>query len=159
MALQRQLRVLERQRDSAAEAPLRVAFATSDLKHVDQHFGSAERFALYDVTPEQVTLIKVAEFGDLAQDGNENKLLEKFGLLEGCAAVYSQAVGPSAVRQLLSLEVQPLKVGEGSAIAGLIEAMQREWRDGPGGWLSRALGRRERDPLRFDAMDAEGWED
>ena len=82
MAMQRQLKVLAD--DDGDAVALQVAFATSDLKHVDQHFGSAERFAIYRVEPDRITLSRVAEFGALEKDGNENKLLEKFMLLEGC---------------------------------------------------------------------------
>ncbi len=158
MAMQRQLKVLDGE-ESGTQPSLLVAFATSDLKQVDQHFGSAERFAIYRVEAERVTLSQVAEFGSLAQDGNENKLLEKFVLLDGCAAVYTQAVGPSAVRQLLGLGIQPMKVPEHSNISALLSALQRELQNGAHGWIGRALERQRRDQRRFDAMEVEGWED
>lgn len=159
MAMQRQLRVLENEVTGEHAVALQVAFATSDLKHVDQHFGSAERFAIYRVETERVTLSQVAEFGALEQDGNENKLLEKFVLLDGCAAVYSQAIGPSAVRQLMGLGIQPMRVPEGSVISALLAVLQQELTVGAPGWISRALERQRRDQRRFDAMEAEGWED
>lgn len=158
MAMQRKLRVLENEGDTGRRA-LQVAFATSDLKHVDQHFGSAERFAIYRVEADRVTLSQVAEFGSQLQDGNENKLLEKFVLLDGCAAVYSQAIGPSAVRQLLGLGIQPMRVAEGSSISALLSVLQQEIASAAPGWVSRALERQKRDRRRFDAMAAEGWED
>lgn len=159
MAMQRQLRVLENEAGADDAMALQVAFATSDLKHVDQHFGSAERFAIYRVEAERVTLSRVAEFGALEQDGNENKLLEKFVLLDGCAAVYSQAIGPSAVRQLLGLGIQPMRVPEGSVITALLSILQQELAVGAPGWISRALERQRRDRRRFDAMETDGWED
>jgi nitrogen fixation protein NifX len=159
MAMQRQLRVLENAADADPAVALQVAFATSDLKHVDQHFGSAERFAIYRVEAERVTLSRVAEFGALEMDGNENKLLEKFVLLDGCAAVYSQAIGPSAVRQLLGLGIQPMRVPEGSAVSALLAVLQQELAAGAPGWISRALERQRRDRKRFETMAAEGWED
>ena len=158
MSMQRQLRVLAGV-DVGAEPGLLIAFATSDLKHVDQHFGSAERFAIYRVEAERVTLSQVAEFGRLDHDGNENHLLEKFVLLDGCSAVYCQAVGPSAVRQLLGLGVQPMKVPEMSSISALLGGLQHELRQGAHGWIGRALARQRRDKKRFDAMESEGWED
>ena len=162
MALQRQLRLLDAKGTAAVASltakPLRIAFATSDLKHVNQHFGSAERFVIYAVEPDRLTLLEVAEFGRLREDGNENKLLEKFVVLDGCAAVYCQAVGGSAVRQLLQLGVQPLKVPEGMGISVLLRQLQDELRSGPAGWLARAWANtQEKDAARFDAMEAEGW--
>ena len=163
MALQRQLKLmkvdaLEKPADPAVR--LRVAFASSDLKKIDQHFGSAERFVLYDVIPEEHALHEVYEFGSLDQDGNETKLLEKFVALEGCVAVYCLAVGPSAVRQLMSLNIQPLKVPFGTAISSLLSDLHKELQQGPEGWLARALAAKEvKDESRFDEMEEEGWDE
>lgn len=158
MAIERQLRVHEP--EDEAPPVLKVAFATSDLVRVDQHFGAASRFAIHSIGPGESRLLEVAEFGELARDGHEGKLLEKFVVLEGCAAVYCQAVGSSAVRQLLGLGVQPLKVPSGSGIAMLINQVQAEMNSGVGGWVARALSQAKRDdPGRFDAMLDEGWDD
>jgi nitrogen fixation protein NifX len=159
MAVQRQLRVLDSSAmEGVSTACMKVAFATADLKSVNQHFGAAERFAIYAVKPDEATLLEVAEFGDLAQDGNENKLVEKFVVLDGCAAVYCQAVGGSAVRQLLGLGVQPLKVAHGTPINQLVEELQAQLKQGPGGWVARAIKQIEKQtPDRFDAMEEEGW--
>jgi nitrogen fixation protein NifX len=163
MSLLRQLKLL---RFDALEKPdmpstrIRVAFATSDLKKVDQHFGSAERFALYDVIPAEHSLHEVFEFGALDEDGNERKLLEKFVALDGCVAVYCLAVGPSAVRQLMGVGIQPIKVAFGTTITSLLQELHRELQQGPQGWLARALAAREqKSSARFDAMDEEGWEE
>ncbi len=162
MAVQRQLRVLATEVEPGRS--IRVAFSSSDLKRVDQHFGSAERFAIYRIGSDSQELEQVAEFGELAEDGNENKLLEKFSLLEGCVAVYSQAVGPSAVRQLLALGIQPMKVSPGTPLSGLLEQLQLELREAEAGlgsgWLARALAADEKkSPERFDAMEDEGWDE
>lgn len=159
MAMQRQLRVLALDRPKADSPVLKVAFATSDLKRVDQHFGSAERFAVYQVEPKHATLLSVTEFGSLNQDGNEGKLLEKFVILDGCQAVYCLAVGPSAVRQLLALGVQPLKVPTGTTINHTLDDLQAQLRDGPTGWLARALQQKAKRPDRFDSLAEGGWDD
>lgn len=164
MAMQRQLRLLATDKAPAgvAQEPtsLKVAFATTNLKTVDQHFGSAERFAVYLIEPGASTLHSVAEFGQLQQDGNENKLVEKFALLDGCAAVFCHAIGASAIRQLLALGIQPLKVPEGASIAQLVENLKKELAEGPAGWIARAIEmNRPKDPSRFDEMELEGWEE
>lgn len=140
------------------EALLKVAFATTDLRRVDQHFGSARAFAVYGVGPEQSTLAEMLQFGGQLQDGNEDKLQAKLEALHGCAAVYCQAVGSSAIRQLLSLGVQPVRVSEGAPVSDLLESLRDELRQGPSAWLAKAIARQT--PVsqeRFDAMEAEGW--
>lgn len=163
MTLQRQLKLMRVDALDKPEEPatrIRVAFASSDLKKVDQHFGSAERFVLYDLISDEHTLHEVFEFGTLDQDGNERKLLEKFVALEGCIAVYCLAVGPSAVRQLMNLNIQPVKVAFGTSISSLLQGLHKELQSGAEGWLARALAaREEKDASRFDEMEDEGWDE
>jgi len=161
MGLQRHLRILPGRTEAPAMLPtLKVAFATSDRKHVDQHFGSASAFVIYAVTPEQAVLLEVAQFENLLQDSHEDKLAAKLALLEGCAAVYCQAVGGSAIRQLLQRSIQPLRVEEGAVIDHLLGELQQEWRTGGSGWLAKAAQGRPADGLyRFAAMEAEGWQE
>ena len=111
MPLERRMRIADGvTEDAAVTSALKVAFATTDMKHVNQHFGSAQSFALYAVDLENANLLEVAQFGKLEQDGNEDKLVAKIDLLKGCAAVYCQAIGSSAVKQLMANGIQPNKI-------------------------------------------------
>ena len=142
------------------ETAIKVAFATSDMLHVNQHFGSAKSFAVYAVDPENSEMLEVAQFGELAQDGNEDKLSVKLQLIEGCAAVYCQAVGASAVKQIVNHGIQPIKVHEGSTIKDLIKDLQNEMISGPSSWLVKAINQHKSpNPQRFDEMDTEGWQE
>lgn len=142
------------------ETSLKIAFATSDMKHVNQHFGSAKSFAIYAVNPEQSQFLEAAEFGKQVQDGNEDKLAIKFDLLKDCVAVYCQAVGASAVKQLVALGIQPVKVQENSPIQQLVDDLQNELRSGPSSWLARAIKQQGGgDSKRFDDMADEDWQE
>jgi len=160
MTLQKHLRILAGGTEKVDPAvALRVAFATTDRKHVDQHFGSAQGFAIYTVNLEQTTLAEFAQFGDLEQDGHEDKLSAKLALIRDCVAVYCQAVGGSAIRQLLADGIQPVRVEEGTPIEHLLQDLQKEWRTAPSGWLARAIARHEKPTDRFALMEAEGWQE
>jgi nitrogen fixation protein NifX len=135
---------------------LRVAFATDDRVRVNQHFGASEGFAIYAMDGERARLVEVAEFSRDAMDGNEDKLPAKIAALTGCAAVYCLAVGGSAVRQLLAVGVQPLRLEEDAPIERLLAELQRAVRDGGTPWIEKALGR-SKDAARFDRMAAEDW--
>lgn len=142
------------------ETAIKVAFATTDMVHVNQHFGSAKSFAVYAVNPEHVELLEAAQFGDLAQDGNEDKLSVKIQLLDGCAAVYCQAIGASAIKQIVAQGIQPIKVHEGSSIKELLSDLQSEMKSGQSSWLAKAIRQIQApDPKRFDAMAEEGWDE
>ena len=103
-------------------------------------------------------LVEVVQFGQGAMDGNEDKLAAKISALEGCIAVYCQAVGASAVNQLRAKGIQAVKVSSGSEIRELIEALQEELRAGPSAWLARAIElQKSRNSQRFEDMEQEGW--
>lgn len=140
---------------------IKAAFATSDRHKVDQHFGAASAILIYAVTSEQATVAEFAQFGDLDRDGHEDKLAAKLALLQGCAVIYCQAVGGSAIQQLLALGVQPIRVDAGTAIAPLLADLRAALRGGEApAWLDRAIARQrpaESADARFAAMEAEGW--
>ncbi len=142
------------------ETALKIAFASTDMETVDQHFGSAKSFAIYAVDMEDSQLLEVAQFGELSQDGNEDKLSVKIELLDGCAAVYCQAVGGSAINQLIAKGIQPVKVHEGGKIKDLIVDLQNEIKAGPSNWLAKAISQHKSpDPDRFKKMEDEGWDE
>jgi len=161
MPLQRRLKLVAcATEDEWMDTAIKVAFASTDLKHVNQHFGASQSFALYAVDPERAQLIEVVQFGQLAMDGNEDKLAAKIKALEGCVAVYAQAVGASAAGQLKTMGIQPVKVTPDAEVQELIESLQEQLRLGPAAWLAQAIERQKpADPNRFSAMEAEGWEE
>jgi nitrogen fixation protein NifX len=142
------------------ETALKIAFATTDMETVNQHFGSTKSFAIYAVNMDDAQLLEAAQFGELQQDGNEDKLSVKIELLNGCAAVYCQAVGGSAINQLIAKNIQPVKVHEGGKIKDLIVDLQNEMKAGPSSWLAKAINQHKSpDPERFNLMEDEGWDE
>jgi nitrogen fixation protein NifX len=161
MSLTRRLNIVpDTEEEKFMQTALKIAFATTDMETVNQHFGSAKSFAVYAVDMEEAHLLEAAEFGILNQDGNEDKLSVKLDLLDGCVAVYCQAVGGSAINQLIARGIQPVKVHEGGKIKNLIVDLQNEMRAGPSSWLAKAINQNKGpDPERFNKMADEGWDE
>jgi len=144
----------------APEAVLRIAFASTDRIRVNQHFGAAEGFAIYEVTPDKATLVGVGEFPEEAMDGNEDKLAAKVDFLAGCAAVYVMAIGASAIKKLMAAGIQPIRVGEVDAIDELLLELSGAMRNGGVAWVDRAIAAQTKAAAtdRFAAMEDEGWQ-
>lgn len=160
MSFQRQLRIVTDDPSTEADARegVKVAFASADRKHVDQHFGAAQGFVVYRVDAAGSELLEVAQFGRLDMDGNEDKLAAKIDALGDCVAVYCQAIGASAIGQLKPRGIQPIKVAANTPIDGLLAELRRELAEGPSAWLARAMEKRAPQRAdRFDLMEAEGW--
>jgi nitrogen fixation protein NifX len=133
----RHLRLVENTEEHAMK--VKIAFATSDRRAVNQHFGAAESFAVYEVGESETRLIEVAEFIETAMDGHEGKLAAKVELLGDCAAVYCNAVGASAIQQLLAASIQPMRVDEGTLIDELLCGLQKNLVGDPPVWLAKHL--------------------
>ena len=164
MALLRHLRILAGGiRERCMTPTIKAAFATSNRHHVNQHFGAASGLLIYAVTPEHATMVEFAQFGQLDQDRHEDKLAAKLALLRGCAVVYCEAVGGSAIQQLLTAGVQPLRVESGTSISFLLTELQAALRSDAPAWLHRSIARQRQtgDPAgaRFAVMEAEGWQE
>ena len=138
---------------------VKIAFASADRKTVDQHFGAAEAFVIYELSEEDARLVEAVEFhdSDTAMDGHEGKLASKISLLDGCAAVYCNAVGASAIKQLVAAGIQPMKVPEGMLVDELLCGLNQAMLTEPPAWMVKYL--KPRDASRFDAIDEEGWEE
>lgn len=140
----RQFTVIHHSEEPVAPGLL-IAFATDDNHTVNQHFGSAKAFAIYEVSLQHYRMKTIAEFDDPVDLDNEDKLIHKLDLLEDCVAVYCRACGSSAVRQLLERNIQPLKLVEDAPIKSLLSAFQKELNEGPSNWLAKALLRQKMD--------------
>lgn len=161
MVTQRRLRVLQSPTEERwMQTAIKVGFATADMKRVDQHFGVAESFAIFSVDSERSVLLEVVQFGSAAMDGHEDKLGPKIAALTGCVAVYMRAAGASAIGQLRSHGIRPIKVSADVPVTELLRGLQLELRNGPSVWLKRAIeAQKPAYPDRFAHMDAEGWEE
>ena len=100
--------------------PLRVAVASSDGLHVDQHLGRAERLCIFAAVPgapllEQRRMAAVPD----SPGHDARRLAGILALLDGCAAVLALQVGP-AFRQELERRGIRVLTGEGP-IAPLLE--------------------------------------
>ena len=69
----RTLRLVDEAAPEGGERPLRIAIATNDLEHLNAHFGSARKFAIYDVTTTNARFVGAAGFDDVtAQAGRHD---------------------------------------------------------------------------------------
>ena len=141
---------------------LKVAFASQDGEMVDQHFGSAQGFFVYDIDGDSAELIAQKLFGKELKDGNEDKLKPKLKWLLGCDLVYCGSVGGSATKQLVTIGVTPIVVKEGPDVEELIEELQSELNGEPSLMLKRVLMKKapkEESSFADDLDDDEEWGD
>ena len=69
----RHLSVIEEAPVIEAGPSLRIAIATQDLRALNAHFGSAKRFAIYDVTPDSSRFLSAVSFDDVTEESGQHK--------------------------------------------------------------------------------------
>ena len=138
---------------SEEEWSMKVAFASSDCRHVGHHFGATPRLVVYGVKKDEVTLLRVVEFN--VQPGHlEDKLACRMEALEDCMTVYCVAIGETVFRQLLQIGVRAVRVPEDTAIADLLLQTQLYWQDN-----ERRATRRQRSSSSIQQLLLEGsWQ-
>lgn len=140
---------------SPPEGAIRVAFATTDGKKVDDHFGWAKSFTLYDVTPNGFGKAGKIVFdgAELSEKGNDDKLTDKIEALAGCHLVYSAAVGGPAAARLTRAKIQPMIVKEEDDVEALLSQLTGVLNGPMPPWLRKIT--KTDDPGRFDQWDEE----
>jgi len=118
---------------------------------VDAHFGWAKNLAIYEVSPEGHHFVEAVQFdGDLAEDGNEDKLAPKLAAIKDCAILYVAAIGGSGAARVVASNIHPVKVREPEAIGEILDKIQEVLRGNPPPWLRKALMKDRERTFDFD---------
>lgn len=119
---------------------MKVAFATQDNIHVDSHFGWAKKIDIYDVSSEGYDFLRTIDFGDdLAEDGNEDKLIPKIKAVADCTIVYVSAIGSGAASRLLKNKITPLKPANQEKEIVAVLSQLTETLKAPPPWLRKVI--------------------
>jgi nitrogen fixation protein NifB len=91
---------------------MRIAVASNDGVHIDRHFGQADSFLIYDVSPKQAVLnehryVKSGCKGENSCEGGSKSLTKTTEMLSDCAAVLCAGIGYEPWRMLQKLGVAP----------------------------------------------------
>ncbi|RUW34624.1 MULTISPECIES: nitrogen fixation protein NifX [unclassified Mesorhizobium] len=124
---------------------LRVAIATQDMKGLNAHFGSAKRFAVYDVTPEVWTFVEAVAFGDVSDESGkhrtegDDRITPKVEALKGCQLLFCLAIGGPSAAKVVSAKIHPIKVPQPQSIEDVLSRTQTMLRTAPPPWLRKVL--------------------
>lgn len=122
---------------------MKVAFASSDKIHVNEHFGRAEQFYIWEIGPE------VAGFTGMVQvrtegDDEADRIEARCAGLADCALVYVAEIGGPAAARLVAKKIHPIKSKEREPITVVVEKLQEVLRGSPPPWLRKAMLKNER---------------
>jgi nitrogen fixation protein NifX len=117
---------------------MRVAFTSSDGRIVDQHFGQATAYRIWEIGPEHA--IAVGDVTPLVPDGDEeDRTAARASAVAGCAIVCTQQIGGPAAAKLVARRIHPMKTGGEVPIQEVIARLQEVLRGKPPPWLQKAM--------------------
>jgi len=124
---------------------MKVAFASTDKIHIDEHFGQAEVFYLWEIGPEAAAFCGVVQVKADSEAGHsDDKIEARSSALSDCALVYVAEIGGPAAARLVAKKIHPIKSKEQEPITAVIEKLQEVLRNNPPPWLRKAMLKGER---------------
>lgn len=126
---------------------IRVAVAANRGENLDGHFGSCDRFLIYQVGQQAIKLVDVRSTAEA--DAAEDKNAARSALIGDCQIVYVQSIGGPAAAKVVRAGVHPVKKpGGGPAREALGELQGRLASPPP--WLAQIMGVPSASLARFE---------
>jgi nitrogen fixation protein NifX len=117
---------------------MKVAFASTDKIHVDEHFGKAKEFYLWDIGPDNAEFAGVLQVDEGTGD-SDDRIEARSAALADCALVYVGEIGGPAAARLVAKKIHPLKSKEAEPITVVVEKLQQVLQGNPPPWLRKAM--------------------
>jgi len=129
---------------------MKVAFASSRGTTVDEHFGRAGAFAIYDIRPEGATFLELRRVADSDLDTDvvvtrgmgdlhDAAVAAKIDKLADAKIVYFTEIGGPSAAKLVRRGVMPLKAEPSTSIESLVDQLVETMRTRPAPWMRKAL--------------------
>jgi nitrogen fixation protein NifX len=130
---------------------MKVAFATSNGQQVDEHFGRAGMFAIYEFTDREFHFVEMRQFangmgmavvdtkdmGALHDDAIQNKV----DRLSDCKLIYLTEIGGPSAARLVKKGIMPMKVKEIVFIESALNQLMGTIKKSPPPWLRKAMNK------------------
>lgn len=138
---------IEPYEDGDLPGSIRAAVASDSGEELNAHFGSARRYLIYQLTPQECRLIDVrpADGADEAEDSSAFRAR----LIDDCHVLFVQSIGGPAAAKVISTGVYPLKYVEGGPARPHLEALCKKMGSAPPPWLAKAMNVPLEDRIRY----------
>jgi nitrogen fixation protein NifX len=117
---------------------MKVAFTSKTGEMIDQHFGMAESFTIWEMGPYDAYPVEPIHV-EKHEGDEEDKISSRVALLKDCAIVYTMQIGGPAAAKLVSHKIQPMKTTTEVPIAEIVAKLQGVLQGNPPPWLKKAM--------------------
>ena len=134
--------------DGDMPGSLRVAIASNHNELLDGHFGSCERFLIYQVSPSEIRLVGVRS--TLSTADAEDKNAARAELINDCQILGVQSIGGPAAAKVVRAGVHPVKRPIGGEARDMLAELQGRLL-APPSWLAQIMGVPAHSLAKFEA--------
>lgn len=128
---------------------IRVACASNNHEILDGHFGSCQRFLVYQINREQARLIDIRPARDHeAEDGDKNAY--RAGLIADCQILYVASIGGPAAAKVVKAGVHPIKQPAVGSARDAVKSLTEILTTSPPPWLAKVMGQTPEQRVRFE---------
>ena len=128
---------------------MKIAFATTDGKRVDEHFGRAGTFAVYELSLDGYSFLEMRTFAEGRDSAveetkgmgqlHDDRVQSKVDRLSDCKIIYLTEIGGPPAARLIRKGMMPIKVKEPVPIEDSLQKLLETARTSPPPWLRKAL--------------------
>jgi nitrogen fixation protein NifX len=128
---------------------MKVAFATTDGINVDEHFGRAGMFAVYELTGDGYKFKEMRKFSEGKDKSiedtkgmgpvHDDRVQGKVDKLADCRIIYLTEIGGPSAARLVKKNVMPIKVKEIVSIEESLSRLLETVKASPPPWLRKAM--------------------
>lgn len=119
---------------------MKVAFATKDGEFINDHFGWAKQFAIYDVNESGYSLSEIVKAEeDHAEE--DDKINAKIAAIKEASILYCEAIGPTAAARVVKNRIHPIKITQPTRIADACDQLVKMLSTNPPPWIKRIMNR------------------
>lgn len=118
---------------------MKIAFTSTTGERIDQHFGMARNFYVWEIGPEEAKfLTRIAALA--GGDDEEDKTEARASAIADCAIVYTLQIGGPAAAKLVARRIHPMKTTTEVSVAEVLGRLQEVLKGNPPPWLRKAMG-------------------
>ncbi len=132
---------------------MKIAFATAGGVHVDEHFGRAGQFAVYDIDRASFRFLEFRKFAE-GRDSEiesskglgqmrEDRVQAKVDRLSDCRIVYFTEIGGPSAARLVNKGIMPVKVKDPITIQDALVELHKTINRSMPPWLRKAMDANE----------------
>lgn len=127
---------------------IRVACASNKAEMLDGHFGSCQRFLVYQVSEQEFRLIDIRSTEEPAD--MDDKISYRASLINDCQLLFVGSIGGPAAAKVVRAGVHPIKKPQPAPAREEMASLQRViGKDAPP-WLAKVMGQAPEERIRFE---------